>query len=179
MIFIYLISLLSAVIGVPVSQNHQRRGGVLPPNYSDLDNAPPRPDQTAGVICNIGQFSKTNDIDSTARDQVDGPYGYLAGISGTAEQEPGPGKCTRVSCAWDLGVYICNDNTHKISVAWKDIATYVNDIGMTCGGGMHLPNSTGRDSYGTDYFDFTKSKPTNGQKFSSEKWNVYINGDKC
>jgi hypothetical protein len=78
-----------------------------------------------------------------------------------------------------MGFGVCNDNDHPVSVLWTDIATYVNDIGMTCGGGVHLPSNTGRDDYGRDYFDFTKNRPTNGQKLSSDDWNVYINGDQC
>jgi hypothetical protein len=177
MIFVQFLSL--SLFAFAKGASVSRRGGVSPPNYSDLDNAPPRPDQTEGVICDVGQFSNTNDIAGTARDQVDGPYGYLNSLQGTAEQDAGPGLCTRVSCAWNLGVYFCNDNDHHISVPWTDIATYVNDIGMTCGGGVHLPSVTGRDDNGRDYFDFTKNKPTNGQKFSSDNWNVYINGDQC
>ncbi|KAF5343375.1 hypothetical protein D9758_015627 [Tetrapyrgos nigripes] len=185
MLFIHLLSLFTAASGAAVSHNDRRGPRRKPeppsaPNSIDLNNAPPRPDQTDGVLCDIGQFSKTRSMAFTARDQSDGPYGYLAGISGTAEQDAGPSLCTRVSCAWDLGVYFCNDNNHHISVPWTDIATYVNDIGMTCGGGVHLPDPiTGYDDHGTDFFDFTKNKPMNGQKFNKDNWNVYINGDKC
>ncbi|KAJ7137418.1 hypothetical protein C8R43DRAFT_1020153 [Mycena crocata] len=175
---LFIATAITTITGAIVIDN-SARGGVLPPNYSDLDNAPPRKDQTDGVICDVGQFSKTTGIEGTARDQNDGAYEYLVGLDGTANQDPGPGKCSRVSCAWDLGVYFCNDNDHPISVPWKEIAKFANDIGMTCGGGVHLPSSTGRDDYGRDYFDWTKTKKTNGQKFSGDRWNVYLNGDKC
>ncbi|KAM5448777.1 hypothetical protein MaudCBS49596_005284 [Microsporum audouinii] len=55
---------------------------------------------------------------------------YLNGLSGKCG---GAARtCTRVSCSWKSGIFLCNDTTNTISIPCKQIADYAQDILDTC-----------------------------------------------
>lgn len=174
-------SALAIILSVVASANAGLIDYGPDPDPYVYNNAPPREDQVEGVICDVDNISKTNNLPLASRSLQDSPYHYLNNLSGSARMSPGPGNCHRVSCAYNLGVYFCNDNKHDIEVPWTEIAKYTNDVAMVCGGGKHLPRDGDvLDPYGRDYFDFRSAKRrTNGQKFSKDGWNVYLNGDEC
>ncbi|KAI8156330.1 hypothetical protein K4K49_010957 [Colletotrichum sp. SAR 10_70] len=177
-----LILLITAITGASAASIDPRSNPPIPPKGFDANRLPPRKDQVDGVVCNIHHLSKTGKIFYTGRHTPDGAYRYLNGLKGNAVQSAGPGRCTRVSCAHNLGVYFCNDNRHRIKVPWSKIAKYTNDIGMVCGHGVHLPNKGRKDPYGNDHFGpngMNEDILQNGQKFSKDHWSVFINGDRC
>ncbi|KAF0317171.1 hypothetical protein GQ607_015596 [Colletotrichum asianum] len=132
---------------------------------------PPRKDQVDGVICKVGHLSNTAKFWLTGPDEPGGAYRYLNGLDGNAVQSPG--RCTRVSCAYNLGVYFCNNSRRTVKVPWSKIAKYANDIGMVCGKGVHLTNDNGqKDPYGKDHF---ARQGMDGK----DHWSVFINGDEC
>ncbi|KAF4817248.1 hypothetical protein CGCTS75_v012332 [Colletotrichum tropicale] len=136
------------------------------PNLHELRVGPTR--------VKIHHLSKTGKTFYTGRHEPDGAYQYLDGLDGNAVQSAGPGRCTRVSCAHNLGVYFCNDNRHKIKVPWSKIVKYTNDIGMICGRAVHTPNKKGqKDPYGRDHFGvigLDENYYQNGQKHSKDRW---------
>ncbi|KAF6822179.1 hypothetical protein CMUS01_11187 [Colletotrichum musicola] len=176
------ITILVAAIGSANAAAVERRskGGPDPPRLEDLKNSPPRDDQKEGVICGPANLRPTLGLDNLSRSQItDSQYSYIYNQPGNAVQDAGPGRCTRISCAWKTGVYFCNDNKHRIEVSWKDIARYANDAAMVCGNGLHLPNEDGYDPYGNDFFNFKTAVETSAQKFSPDGWNVFIQGEDC
>lgn len=58
---------------------------------------------------------------------ADGPfwegYTYLSQIKGAMHMEPGPRKCSRVSCSWDTAVKACNDVSLCLSVSLYSLPT--------------------------------------------------------
>ncbi|KAF6829623.1 hypothetical protein CPLU01_07814 [Colletotrichum plurivorum] len=174
-------SALAVILSVVASVNAGLIDYPPEPDPYYHNNAPPRADQTEGTICGVDNISITNNLPQASRSFKDSAYHYLNNLPGNAKMSPGPGKCERVSCAYNLGIYFCNDNKHDIEVPWTDIAKYANDVAMVCGGGLHRSkNGVDLDPYGSDYFDFRSAKRrTNGQKFSKDGWNVYLNGDIC
>ncbi|KAJ0387012.1 hypothetical protein COL922a_003163 [Colletotrichum nupharicola] len=170
-----LITAITAITGASASIIGEPYGYPPLPKVLPNNSVHPRKDQYDGVVCNIDHLSKTNKIFMTARHTPDGAYRYLIGLNGKAVQSAGPGRCTRVSCAHNLGVYFCNDNRHTIK--------YANDIGMICGRAVHTPNKKGqKDPYGRDHFGkigLDENYYQNGQKHSIDRWSVFVNGDRC
>ncbi|KAJ3957092.1 hypothetical protein N0V92_006331 [Colletotrichum tropicale] len=171
--------LITAITGASAAAIDARSNALLPPNYVRGNLMPPRKDQVDGVVCNVGHLSKTAKIWLTGRDEAGGAYRYLNGLDGNAVQSPG--RCTRVSCAYNLGVYFCNNSRRTVKVPWSKIAKYANDIGMVCGKGVHLTNDNGqKDPYGKDHYARQGMDGSdNGQKHSKDHWSVFINGDEC
>ncbi|EFR01023.1 hypothetical protein MGYG_04026 [Nannizzia gypsea CBS 118893] len=82
---------------------------------------------------------------------------YLNGLHG--KFRPLPRTCSRVSCSWDSGIFLCNDNDHKVSVPCKLVAEYTRDILDICAS----PDVVS----------------LRGQEFDSDGWNVVVRESNC
>ncbi|EZF32346.1 hypothetical protein H109_07966 [Trichophyton interdigitale MR816] len=83
---------------------------------------------------------------------------YLNGLKGKCKAPPR--TCTRVSCSWKAGIYLCNDNLHSVSVPCKQIAEYAQDIVNVCVTNPEVSS-------------------LRGQEFDSDNWNVVIKAGHC
>ncbi|KAK6353848.1 hypothetical protein TWF730_008271 [Orbilia blumenaviensis] len=58
---------------------------------------------------------------------------YLKGLNGYCGAPKGWAGCSRVSCSHNCGIFLCNDNNHKISVKCSNIVGDFYDIVEECG----------------------------------------------
>ncbi|PYI14289.1 hypothetical protein BO86DRAFT_99954 [Aspergillus japonicus CBS 114.51] len=82
---------------------------------------------------------------------------YLLALDGVCKVGAGPGTCARISCSYDSGIYLCNDNAWEIEPKCSYLATYAEDIMTQCYDGMYI----------------------NGQEFDTDNYNVIVAGDLC
>ncbi|OAL66741.1 small monomeric GTPase [Trichophyton rubrum] len=78
---------------------------------------------------------------------------YLNGLQGKCIGVPR--TCTRVSCSWKAGIFLCNDNMRTVYVPCKQIAEYAQDIVNVCVTNPEVSS-------------------LRGQEFDSDNWNVVI-----
>ncbi|KAI0129185.1 hypothetical protein BJ170DRAFT_693955 [Xylariales sp. AK1849] len=84
---------------------------------------------------------------------------YLRHLGGDCHLQAGPQVCSRVSCSYCGGIWVCNDNDYEIHVPWGTVADYAADLGKTC--------------HGED------TSLTAGQEFDRGGWNVIVSGVDC
>ncbi|KAH6676389.1 hypothetical protein B0J14DRAFT_560689 [Halenospora varia] len=86
---------------------------------------------------------------------------YLSVLFGECGVQGGPGACTRISCSYNAGIYLCNDNSYAIFPNCGYLASYADDISGQCfiaGRGNTL---------------------TCGQQFDTDNYNVCVHSDRC
>ncbi|KAI0123742.1 hypothetical protein BJ170DRAFT_697537 [Xylariales sp. AK1849] len=86
---------------------------------------------------------------------------YLRGIPGMCHGEPGPRKCSRVSCSENSAIYYCNDNPTDIWVPCHILGNLAEDVLEICG-----------PSKNSDTGDWQ----VNGQVFDDSGYNVLVAG---
>ncbi|KAK4158860.1 hypothetical protein QBC43DRAFT_339620 [Cladorrhinum sp. PSN259] len=104
---------------------------------------------------------KCNNYGACNREKIVDGINYLMSVPGQPRMDPGPGKCIRVSCSWNAGIFMCNDNTHEYRLnSFKDIS-----------------------SAGYFLYDACRHNPVlgtmAGQVWYKENWNTVIRWDKC
>ncbi|KAH8673767.1 hypothetical protein BX600DRAFT_433381 [Xylariales sp. PMI_506] len=80
----------------------------------------------SSIFCHVGGGGEINT--DTIADGVQ----YLKSIGGQCQVPAGPRKCARVSCSYDAGIWLCNDNTWNIEPLCSYVATYVQDLLDKC-----------------------------------------------
>ncbi|PNY24504.1 Uncharacterized protein TCAP_05560 [Tolypocladium capitatum] len=86
---------------------------------------------------------------------------YLGKHPGRPHMPPGPRACSRVSCSYNTGVYICNDTpTDKYLISWGSVVDGLQYIWAKCVAGILV------DMQG-------------GQVFHSTNWNVILRETNC
>ncbi|KAL4944957.1 hypothetical protein BDV06DRAFT_219764 [Aspergillus oleicola] len=76
---------------------------------------------------------------------------------------PGPGKCSRVACAYNAAIVWCNDNKYTLNLAsWQVVAH----------GADKIFNKCSKSHYG-------KGMSVHGQAFHAGNWNVIVRKEKC
>ncbi|KAL4784895.1 hypothetical protein BJX76DRAFT_356632 [Aspergillus varians] len=89
--------------------------------------------------------------------------GYLYDVGGKPVNGPGPGTCTRVSCAYNTGVVWCNDSRKKkVLNSFADIAN----------GAMAVLGKCAKSEFGHE-------RRVMGQAFHRDNWNVIVRKEKC
>ncbi|KAL4962060.1 uncharacterized protein BDV14DRAFT_179211 [Aspergillus stella-maris] len=77
--------------------------------------------------------------------------------------EGGPGKCSRVACAYNAAIVFCNDNKYPLTLSsWKVIADGADKIFNKCG-----------------HTNFGHSATVHGQAFHAGNFNVIVRKEKC
>ncbi|KAK7731817.1 hypothetical protein SLS53_008638 [Cytospora paraplurivora] len=74
--------------------------------------------------------------------------------------------CKRVACHNTSGVYVCNDNNHKITVSGASVANAAAYINKHC---CYAPSASGRGGYPI----------RSGQQFTQWGWNVAVGYANC
>ncbi|KAI0602989.1 hypothetical protein F4775DRAFT_587522 [Biscogniauxia sp. FL1348] len=120
---------------------------------SELSNLQSR-DKEDKFFCDIGGDGEASTLSIGVGSMA---LGYAGGSCGIG---PGPYVCARLSCAYDGGIWLCNDNAWGISPSCGYLATYADDILGKCGpvkvfGGVQ------------------------GQEFDSDNYNVAVGHAKC
>ncbi|KAJ3495829.1 hypothetical protein NLG97_g3107 [Lecanicillium saksenae] len=112
-----------------------------------------------------GELNRRSKVDCwrfavTNRQQAEWNIDYLRRLSGKPTNGPGPGNCARVSCAWNAGIYWCNDNNYSKTIdGWSWIANSAQNIINVCHGNHDVNIS--------------------GQNFEEGNWNTYISNANC
>ncbi|PWY96229.1 hypothetical protein BO94DRAFT_529621 [Aspergillus sclerotioniger CBS 115572] len=105
------------------------------------------------VLCNIpGRYSSTANTF-----WIRSGIKYLKGLEGKCGVSKGPRSCARISCSYDSGIWLCNDNEEKLEVKCSELAGYAEDIIERCDEGEYV----------------------NGQEFDEGGWNVVVAEDLC
>ncbi|KAH8592927.1 hypothetical protein B0O99DRAFT_224553 [Bisporella sp. PMI_857] len=90
----------------------------------------------------------------------DGIY-YLKRLPGACSVGAGWGTCTRLSCSYSSGIYLCNDNTFPIAPTCSYMALYAEDILRGCP--QDISTGTGRirgQEFDTDNYNIIVSAPS-------------------
>ncbi|KAH6722596.1 hypothetical protein BKA61DRAFT_667327 [Leptodontidium sp. MPI-SDFR-AT-0119] len=74
----------------------------------------------------------------------------------------GPHSCVRISCSYNGGIHLCNNNDYLLSRGCGDIATYASAILDKC-----------------TYYKFLSSHGTGGQAWDTENFNICIYNERC
>ncbi|KAL4931783.1 uncharacterized protein BDV17DRAFT_288367 [Aspergillus undulatus] len=75
----------------------------------------------------------------------------------------GPGKCSRIACAYDSAIVMCNDNETPLSLpSWKNVIDGANEIFVKCYHDVH-----------------GKGLQVRGHAFHKDNWNVIVRKDNC
>jgi len=106
-----------------------------------------------GINCDAGGVGATN-----VRPIEDG-IAYLRGIPGLCVVPRGPYVCSRVSCSWNSGIWLCNDKRETLRVPCAKIGDYAQRVKDEC------------------WFNGTPNTPfftpmVRGQIFDTEDWNI-------
>ncbi|KAF8859294.1 hypothetical protein BDZ45DRAFT_689391 [Acephala macrosclerotiorum] len=88
---------------------------------------------------------------------------YLYDFNGVCNTGGGPGNCVRVSCSYNAGIYLCNDNTGDLVISCKDVVWYTQELLNDCSRTI-WPNPLWY---------------TCGQVFDNANYNVIVHGDSC
>ncbi|KAL2872712.1 uncharacterized protein BJX67DRAFT_386932 [Aspergillus lucknowensis] len=88
---------------------------------------------------------------------------YLHTVKGTPKNGPGPANCGRVSCAYDVAIWWCNDEPYT---KWLDSFHVIADGAMVVNNGCMKRN-------------FGEADTTSGQAFHKANWNVIVRKDSC
>ncbi|KAH6681849.1 hypothetical protein B0J14DRAFT_680008 [Halenospora varia] len=125
------------------------------------------------------QLETRNKRDLNCCDTPNGPHGwpwepaqearireginYLRGLNGVCWVDRI--HCTRISCSYDAGIYLCNDNDYPIQPSCTYLASYADDIANAC----------------VTYHKFFNGirRYTCGQFFDTDNYNVCVHGDEC
>ncbi|PYH96552.1 hypothetical protein BO71DRAFT_174587 [Aspergillus ellipticus CBS 707.79] len=112
-----------------------------------------RSKEDSSIICDIpGRLSET-----ATTDWIRSGISYLKGLDGNCGVTAGPAACARISCSYDSGIYLCNDNKKRLNVKCSKLAAYAEDIIEKCDGGEYV----------------------NGQEFDTDNFNIVVAGDVC
>ncbi|OOF94915.1 hypothetical protein ASPCADRAFT_507790 [Aspergillus carbonarius ITEM 5010] len=127
---------------------------VSPDESSPGNTITQRSDSTKdNLICNIpGRLSETANTY-----WIRSGIKYLKGLEGKCGVSKGPASCARISCSYDSGIFLCNDNEEKLEVKCSDLAGYAEDIIERCDEGEYV----------------------NGQEFDTRNWNIVVAEDLC
>ncbi|PYH40792.1 uncharacterized protein BP01DRAFT_192925 [Aspergillus saccharolyticus JOP 1030-1] len=107
----------------------------------------------SNLLCNIeGDHSETANYDWITQG-----IQYLLALDGVCKVGAGPSTCARISCSYDSGIYLCNDNAWEIEPKCSYLATYAEDIMTQCYDGMYI----------------------NGQEFDTDNYNIIVAGELC
>ncbi|KAF1810898.1 hypothetical protein P152DRAFT_483602 [Eremomyces bilateralis CBS 781.70] len=128
------------------------------------DIAPPLSKRDkSGLICNIGRHAQVGRIWQGISYLKSLPGGGTCGI------DAGPAHCVRISCSWDSGIFLCNDNPWPIAPNCAYLATYAEDIVLSC------PYSDecqpGAAAFCNEF--------VNGQRFDTDNYNVIVGWSGC
>ncbi|KAI5924871.1 hypothetical protein F4810DRAFT_718689 [Camillea tinctor] len=111
-------------------------------------------DQNGNIVCDVGSDGRASTLSIGVGSMA---LKYAAGTCGIG---PGPRVCTQISCAYDGGIWLCNDNAWGIDLSCNDIAAYVDNIIDQCG---------------TDQ----GHGDVQGQEFDTENYNVIVGHAVC
>lgn len=93
---------------------------------------------TNSLILNPLQYNIDRNVPGyrdSGTDHYDSLIEHLEGLKGSATlgHQSGGGWCWRYSCAYNIGVYACNDNEfHDIQVPWSFIVEYARHVRDYC-----------------------------------------------
>ncbi|KAK0747638.1 hypothetical protein B0T21DRAFT_354791, partial [Apiosordaria backusii] len=82
---------------------------------------------------------------------------YLYHLPDKARIGPGPNHCDRVSCSWNSGIFLCNNNPSTKEMEWKQIADAAELLLDKCG----------------------DDGVVKGQVDFKDNWNVVVRNDPC
>ncbi|KAE8449436.1 hypothetical protein EG329_008044 [Mollisiaceae sp. DMI_Dod_QoI] len=85
---------------------------------------------------------------------------YLDGFKGLCGVPAS--TCVRISCSYNAGIYLCNDNNYGITPNCAYIASYAQDIINLC-----------------NYQDPSGIQYVSGQEFDTDGYNVCVHSDHC
>ncbi|MCJ1263367.1 hypothetical protein MMC22_003237, partial [Lobaria immixta] len=91
--------------------------------------------------CNVFNYCNTGRI----RQGID----YLNGLPGTCHVGWGSDKCARISCSYNSGITLCNDNYSDRAPPCRTLASFAQDIVNSCQSG----NSVRGQLFDTDKFN--------------------------
>ncbi|KAG4430800.1 hypothetical protein IFR05_013715 [Cadophora sp. M221] len=74
----------------------------------------------------------------------------------------GPYSCVRISCSYNSGIHLCNNNDYLLSHGCGDIATYASAILDKC-----------------QYYKLLSSSGTGGQAWDTENFNICVFAERC
>ncbi|KAK3316853.1 hypothetical protein B0H66DRAFT_562294 [Apodospora peruviana] len=117
------------------------------------------PINSDSILCNVFNPADTNVIDQG----ISYLYGIGDGLCRAPPGVPGNPGCSRVSCSYNSGIFLCNDQNFEAQIPCRLVADnalgIVRKCGYTAANGAHL---------------------THGQIWSfNHAWNVVINADSC
>ncbi|KAI0382408.1 hypothetical protein F5Y04DRAFT_279698 [Hypomontagnella monticulosa] len=95
---------------------------------------------------------------------------YLKGLNGMCGVNNGGGECSRISCAYNTGIWICNDTNGPLSKPCKYLGKQADVIINEC----EYPRTDPQPAYNEPFTWLVK-----GQRFDTEGYNIIINGDAC
>ncbi|KAL4948051.1 hypothetical protein BDW69DRAFT_177161 [Aspergillus filifer] len=77
--------------------------------------------------------------------------------------EGGPGKCSRIACAYNAAIVWCNDNQYPLTLdSWRVVTDGADKIFAKCG-----------------HSNFGQSPTVHGQAFHAGNFNVIVRKEKC
>ncbi|KAH8666596.1 hypothetical protein BX600DRAFT_511517 [Xylariales sp. PMI_506] len=79
-----------------------------------------------GITCGVGGSG------SVDLDYLNQGIAYLAGRPGLCIVNGGSGQCSRVSCAYNTAIWMCNNESSEQKLPCAEVATYVEDIRSEC-----------------------------------------------
>ncbi|KAI1388134.1 uncharacterized protein F4822DRAFT_303362 [Hypoxylon trugodes] len=114
-----------------------------------------KPRSKKNIVCNSGGDGGADNV--FVQQGID----YLKSIkNGPCGAPPGPNKCSRISCSYGAGIFLCNDTPKEIHHDCPDLATYAEDIRSNC-------HTEGVVTY------------VRGQQFDTEGFSVVVGHDQC
>ncbi|UNI21090.1 hypothetical protein JDV02_007109 [Purpureocillium takamizusanense] len=114
----------------------------------------------SGLICSTSKDPKFGFI---TKDGIENAIQALEGVQGIIPLNKGPKVCSELACDADTRAFICNDNNSEFHVgSYENIIDAVRWIREKC-----APNKDSKD------------RPRGGQVFTSQKWNVILEGTSC
>ncbi|PGH26477.1 hypothetical protein AJ80_01791 [Polytolypa hystricis UAMH7299] len=151
----------------------------LNPNYAPaLEDPPPAENSTnvlaerskGNIYCNFGGNGEIE----VGRIEKEERYLRSLGTS-KCHVGAGPGKCVRVSCSYNAGVWLCNDNKYAVSPRCTSLADYVRNIINRCQRHLYAPCWWNEGKTCTTVDEWR----VRGQQFDSDGYNVIIGSSKC
>ncbi|ORY62603.1 uncharacterized protein BCR38DRAFT_411001 [Pseudomassariella vexata] len=73
-----------------------------------------------------------SDADTAGKDAVCEGINYLHDVEDENRMPPGPNVCGRVSCSYNTGIFVCNDNPTTFTTSWTTVSDFAGQIAQTC-----------------------------------------------
>lgn len=117
---------------------------------------------------------------------------YLRLISGRPHLGPGPKQCSRVSCSWESGIFLCNEvsdlsskNFCVLQFLYSGVLTIsdqgsgnldLDNFGIIADGAQLVHDGCVKKG---QWWKWGKHTATSGKAFHDGDWNVVVSGSDC